>query len=126
MAEEEKKDDEKNFSDRQTKLVALTALLLAICATFSSLKAGGLTNAAILAQSQASDQWAYYQAKSLKENTYKVQIDQIKLHEGQFESEQAEKTIAKYQEKKQIMFWYASIVVGVIGVYYFFSTRMLL
>lgn len=29
MAEEEKKDDEKNFSDRQTKLVALTALLLA-------------------------------------------------------------------------------------------------
>lgn len=62
MAEEEKKKDdgEKKLSDRQTKLVALTALLLAICATFSSLKAGGLSNAAILAQSQASDQWAYY------------------------------------------------------------------
>ncbi len=27
---------------------------------------------------------------------------------------------------KQIMFWYASIVVGVIGVYYFFSTMMLM
>ena len=55
MAEEEKKKDdgEKKLSDRQTKLVALTALLLAICATFSSLKAGGLSNAAILAQSQA-------------------------------------------------------------------------
>ena len=88
MAEEEKKKDngEKKLSDRQTKLVALTALLLAICATFSSLKAGGLSNAAILAQSQASDQWAYYQAKSLKENTYKVQMDAIKLHKGQFDT----------------------------------------
>ena len=184
MAEEKKdeekktEDGEKKFSDRQMKLVALTALLLAICATFSSLKAGGLTNAAILAQSQASDQWAYYQAKSLKENTYKVQIDQIKLHEDQFNREQADKTIAKYQAKieqykqeeqeisetakgleakrdhslelrtgfssgltylqiaillasltalvKQIMFWYASIVVGAIGAYYFFSTLMLM
>ena len=180
MAEEEKKKDngEKKLSDRQTKLVALTALLLAICATFSSLKAGGLSNAAILAQSQASDQWAYYQAKSLKENTYKVQMDAIKLHKGQFDTAQADKIAAGYQEKidqykqeeqeisekakaleaqrdrslelrkgfssgltylqiaillasltalvKQIMFWYASIVVGVIGVYYFFSTMMLM
>jgi len=157
MAEEEKKKDngEKKLSDRQTKLVALTALLLAICATFSSLKAGGLSNAAILAQSQASDQWAYYQAKSLKENTYKVQMDAIKLHKGQFDTAQAEKIAAGYQRDrslelrkgfssgltylqiaillasltalvKQIMFWYASIVVGVIGAYYFFSTMMLM
>ena len=27
---------------------------------------------------------------------------------------------------KQIMFWYASIVVGAIGAYYFFSTLMLM
>ena len=94
MAEEEKKKDngEKKLSDRQTKLVALTALLLAICATFSSLKAGGLSNAAILAQSQASDQWAYYQAKSLKENTYKVQMDAIKLHKGQFDTARRKKS----------------------------------
>ncbi|WP_294160309.1 DUF4337 domain-containing protein [uncultured Selenomonas sp.] len=184
MAEEKKTEDkkeedgEKKFSDRQTKLVALTALLLAICATFSSLKAGGLSNTAILAQSQASDQWAYYQAKSLKENTYKVQLDAIKLHQGQFDAAQADKIAAGYQEKidqykqeekeisdkakgleaqrdhalelrkgfssgltylqiaillasltalvKQLMFWYASIVVGVVGAYYFFSTLILL
>ena len=174
----EEKKEEKKWSERTTKLVALTALLLAICATFSSLKAGGLSNAAILAQSQASDQWAYYQAKSLKENTYKVQLDQIKLHEGQFNPEEAAKVEAAYQKKideykaeekeiseqakaleatrdrslelrkgfssgltylqiaillasltaliKQMMFWYASIVVGLIGMYYFFSTLMIM
>ncbi len=97
--EKEKADGEEKWSPRTTKLVALTALLLAICATFSSLKAGGLTNQAILAQAQASDQWAYYQAKSLKENTYKVQLDAIKLHQGQFNGEEAEKVAAGYQEQ---------------------------
>ena len=173
-----KEDGEEKWSPRTTKLVALTALLLAICATFSSLKAGGLTNQAILAQAQASDQWAYYQAKSLKENTYKVQLDAIKLHEGQFDSETAQKVAAGYQEKittykqeekeisekakeleakrdrslelrvgfangltylqiailltsltaliKQLMFWYAGLVVGAIGAYYFFATLMLM
>ena len=63
---------EKEFSKRTTQLIALTALILAVCATFSSLKAGGFSSRAILAQNQASDGWAYYQAKSLKQNTYKV------------------------------------------------------
>ena len=62
---EEKKDEKQEWSKRTTQLVSLMALFLAVCATFASLKSGGANNTAILSQSQASDQWAYYQAKSL-------------------------------------------------------------
>ena len=59
----------KDFSKRTNQLIALTALVLAICATFASLYAGANASKGILAQSQASDGWAYYQAKSIKERS---------------------------------------------------------
>ena len=100
MADEKKishdEDTEKGFSKRVTQLIALSALFLAICATFATLKAGAYGNKAILAQNQASDGWSYYQAKSLKENTYKVQIDHMKLNPSLDEVQKA-KLIEKYQ-----------------------------
>ena len=92
---EEKK--EKEFSKRTTQLIALSALVLAICATFSSLKAGAFSSKAILAQNAASNGWAYYQSKSLKENTYKVQIDHMKIN-GALDAAEKEKLMKKYQE----------------------------
>ena len=70
MAEENKKEEttepeekkEKEFSKRVTQLIALSALVLAICATFSSLKAGAFSSKAILAQNAASNGWADYQS----------------------------------------------------------------
>ena len=102
---------EKEFSKRTTQLIALSALVLAICATFSSLKAGAFSSKAILAQNAASNGWAYYQAKSLKENTYKVQIDQMKLAAATLDPEETPKLMEKYQktvdrykaEEKEIM-----------------------
>lgn len=56
------------------RIVALTTALLAALAAISSLQAGATVNEALVLktestqlQSQASDQWAYYQAKGLKE-----------------------------------------------------------
>lgn len=95
MAEEEKKQE---WSKRTTQLVSLMALFLAVCATFASLKSGGANNTAILSQSQASDMWAYYQAKSLKENTYRIQVDSIKLTNPAPDSENA-KLMEKYKQK---------------------------
>ena len=53
--------------------IALTTALLAVLAAVSALRAGATVNHALLLrtdatqlQSQASDQWAYYQAKSVK------------------------------------------------------------
>ena len=106
MADENKKEEttteaeapkEKEFSKRVTQLIALSALVLAICATFSSLKAGAFSSKAILAQNAASNGWAYYQSKSLKENTYKVQLDHMKIN-STLDPEGKEKLMQKYQE----------------------------
>jgi Domain of unknown function (DUF4337) len=55
------------------KLAALTTALLAACAAVASLGAGATINEALVMkteatrlQAEASDQWAYYQAKGLK------------------------------------------------------------
>ena len=93
----EKEGNKKEFSERVTQLIALSALVLAICATFSSLKAGAYSSKAILAQNAASNGWAYYQSKSLKENTYKVQLDNMKMNNA-LDSAEKEKVIKKYQE----------------------------
>ena len=68
---------DKDFSKRTNQLIALTALILAICATFASLYAGANASKGILAQSQASDGWAYYQAKSIKQSMYKMQLESL-------------------------------------------------
>jgi len=56
------------------RVIALTTALLAALAAISSLQAGATVNEALVLktesaqlQSQASDQWAYYQAKGIKE-----------------------------------------------------------
>lgn len=78
MAEDKKiSEQSEDFPKRTNQLIALTALILAICATFSSLYAGANASKGILAQSQASDGWAYYQAKSIKEELYKMQLEDL-------------------------------------------------
>lgn len=51
---------------------AITAAVLAVLAAAGSLLSGHAANQAILKQSEASDQWAYYQAKSTKGHIYEV------------------------------------------------------
>jgi hypothetical protein len=58
-----------------TTYLSLQTAIIAVFAAVASLESGGNSNDAILAkneailyQSQASDQWAYYQAKGLKES----------------------------------------------------------
>ena len=79
MAEDKQSDDSKDFSKRTNQLIALTALILAICATFSSLYAGANASKGILAQNQASDSWAYYQAKSIKQAIYSSQLEMMEI-----------------------------------------------
>lgn len=69
----------KTWKDRIPTLIAITTLILAVCATLASFKAAGFGNKMVLAQSQASDQWAFYQAKSIKETAYQTQRDSMEL-----------------------------------------------
>jgi Domain of unknown function (DUF4337) len=55
--------------------VALTTTVLAVLAAIASLRASSYSTRVQLATTREANQWAYYQAKSLKEHTYSVNRD---------------------------------------------------
>lgn len=65
--------------ERWLSQLALTTVILAVCATLATFKGGGYSTKSVIAQAQASDQWAYYQAKSTKQNLYELQAGQLEL-----------------------------------------------
>jgi hypothetical protein len=69
---EEKKEKWLNY-------LALSTVILAVCTALSTFKAGGFSSRSILSQSQASNQWSYYQAKSIKGYLYENQADQFDM-----------------------------------------------
>jgi len=95
--------------------LALTTVVFAVCATLSTLKGGGFATRAVMSQSQASDQWSYYQAKSIKGYLYELQKEKLELDaktlKGGALKTDLEKRIAGYgdkikrydDEKKEIM-----------------------
>src|SRR5512136_45263 len=56
-----------------TKRVALTTAIFAVALAITSLGGNKAMKEMILAQQQASDQWAFYQAKVLREHLYRSQ-----------------------------------------------------
>ncbi len=85
--------------------LALTTVIFAVCATLSTLKGGGYSTRSVMSQAQASDQWAYYQSKSIKEYVYDLQREKfemdLKTNKGMSRALAAdyEKRIAAYKEK---------------------------
>jgi hypothetical protein len=59
--------------------MAITTVLVAVCATLSTFKGGGFSTRALLNQSKASDQWAYYQSKSIKGYINEMQKDNFEV-----------------------------------------------
>src|SRR5438045_1509721 len=55
--------------------LALSTAIFAVVAAVASLKSGRYANEAILHQSRASDQWAYYQAKGNKAVTRSAELE---------------------------------------------------
>jgi hypothetical protein len=100
---EEKKEPWLNY-------LALTTVVFAVCATLSTLKGGSFSTRAVMSQSQASDQWSYFQAKSIKGYLYELQKERLELDRrslkgglrGEYEKKidgYAQK-IRKYDEEK--------------------------
>ena len=71
MAEEKK--------EKWLNYLALTTVIFAVCATLSTFKGGGFSTRSVLSQSQASDQWAYYQSKSIKGYLYDLQKEKLEI-----------------------------------------------
>jgi len=97
---EEKKEPWLNY-------LALSTVILAVCATLSTLKGGGFSTRSVVAQAQASDQWAYYQAKSIKGYIYDIQREKLELEVKAVKdgsrsiAGEYEKKIAVYKEKTE-------------------------
>lgn len=92
MAEEKK---EKWFT-----YMAVTTVLIAVTATLSTFKGGGFSTRSLLNQTKASDQWAFYQAKSIKRYIFDMQCENLELQAQQLEKQKGNEVIvAAYREK---------------------------
>ena len=86
--------------------VALSTAILAVLAAITGLLSGKHANEAMMAQIQASDQWAYYQAKSIKASVLDAKMtltatatEKDKEKAAQYLEEQAE--IKREAEEKE-------------------------
>lgn len=79
--------------------LALTTVILAVCATLSTFKGGGYSTRSVMSQTQASDQWAYYQAKSIKGYVYEMQKDNLELELRAAGNGLSTEVAAEYRQK---------------------------
>ncbi|NTU43556.1 MAG: DUF4337 domain-containing protein [Nitrospirales bacterium] len=89
---EEKKEPWLNY-------LALTTVVLAVCATLSTFKGGGYSTRSVLAQSQASDNWSYYQSKSIKGYIYDMQREKLDLELKEKRQKLSPALVADYEKK---------------------------
>lgn len=85
--------------------VALSTAAMAVLAAITTLYVGKYSSRTVLQQAQESDQWAFYQAKSIKSHTYELQKQMMDLQyltlKGKLTrelSEKFEKTLSGYEE----------------------------
>jgi DNA repair ATPase RecN len=91
MAEEPK--------ERWLNYLALTTVILAVCATLSTFKGAGYSTQAVLSQARAADQWAYYQAKSIKGYLYEIQKEALELEYKKDKTKATGKVAGEYEKK---------------------------
>lgn len=84
-------------AERRVKLMTTTTMVLAVCSTLASFRAANCGHNMLMAQSQLANQWAYYQAKSIKETAYQAQKQALEIWLRQSERpEYYQETIAHF------------------------------
>src|ERR1039457_3296484 len=81
--------------------LALTTVIFAVCATLATFKGGGYSTRSVMSQSQASDQWAYYQAKSIKSNLAMMQKERMELELLGFNANTPAKVADEYRSRTE-------------------------
>ena len=82
--------------------VALSSALLAGLAAVSALLAGHHANEAMVDQIHSSDQWSYYQAKSIKATVLSTKMDLLKALGKNTSAKDEEKLVQYRKEQEQI------------------------
>jgi uncharacterized membrane protein YoaK (UPF0700 family) len=85
---------EKERREAWIKYVSLTVVVIAVIAAIANQWGGKYGSRTQMSQAQASDQWAFYQAKSIKQHLDEVAFTQI-IHRG----DANEPALAKFVEK---------------------------
>jgi hypothetical protein len=80
--------------------VALTAAILAVLAAITALLAEHHANEAMLEQIRSSDQWNFYQAKSIKEKMATMKADLLRAMGKPVEAED-KAAVAKYKAEQE-------------------------
>jgi Domain of unknown function (DUF4337) len=91
------KDKEKRES--WTRYVSLMVVVLAVATAIGSLKAGGFGSKVMLYQAQASDTWALYQAKSIKQRLAELEAHSA---DAQLAAKAAEDVVRYRTEEKDV------------------------
>jgi hypothetical protein len=106
---------QKEISDKEKakwlNYLSISTVLIALCATLSTYYGSNHSSQSMLCQMQASDQWAFFQSKSIKEYMYEVQLTSMEtellnpqtsaaaenIHKNK---EEYSRNIAKYKTEK--------------------------
>ena len=91
---------EAGHHDPRMAPVTLTMAILAVAVAAVSLLGHRAHTEELLLQSKASDQWAYYQAKSIRRHTYELFMDLLSVS-SEKDREKAEKVSAKYKREAE-------------------------
>jgi hypothetical protein len=75
--------------------MAITTILIAVAATLSTFKGGGFSTRSLLNQTKASDQWAFYQSKSIKSYIYDLRRENFEIQVASLEKQKGNEDLIK-------------------------------
>ena len=96
----EKMEEEAEHKGGWFSRVAVSSALLAVAAAISALMAGHHANEAMLEQMQATDQWAFYQAKGIKASVLESRIELLEAL-GKSSSADDHARVKKYSDDQK-------------------------
>ena len=102
-ASEEEREERKERTAFTSKC-AIVASSLAVLAAISSLLSGHAANEAILKQSEATDQWSYFQAKSTKAHIFegnRLILETLAKADKSINTEAINETLTKFEKKSK-------------------------
>ncbi len=75
--------------------MAITTVLIAVAATLSTFKGGGYSTRSLLNQTKASDQWAFFQSKSIKSYIYDLRKENLDIQIESLEKQKGNEALVK-------------------------------
>jgi hypothetical protein len=98
---EEAEEKRKEAKERWTLYVALSTAFIAVLAAVAGLQAGHHSNEALIDRVKASDQWSYYQSKSIKSELAASTGKILQNMAAKPEVTDNSQTLARYEKEKE-------------------------